>query len=101
MSAPWIAVIAVGALSITLKGAGPLLLGDRPLPPHAAGVVALLAPAVLAALVATQTLGSGQRLVLDPRAAGVAAAAVALALRVPLLAAVALAAIVTAGVRAL
>ena len=40
---------------------------------------------LLAALVATNTFGSGQRLVLDARLIGVAVAAVALALRAPIL----------------
>jgi hypothetical protein len=48
----------------------------------------------------TQTLGGDQRYVLDARLAGVAAAAVALRFRAPLLPAVILAAVVTAAIRA-
>jgi hypothetical protein len=62
--------------------------------------VALLAPALLSALVITETFGEDQHLVLDERAVGVAVAAAALALRAPVLLAVALAAITTALVRA-
>jgi len=55
-------------------------------------VVALLAPALLAALVATATLGEGQALVVDARIIGVGAAVVALVLRAPTLAVVVVAA---------
>jgi hypothetical protein len=48
-------------------------------------VVALLAPALLAALVATATFGSGQDLVADARVIGVGVAVVAIALRAPTL----------------
>jgi hypothetical protein len=62
--------------------------------------VELLAPALLAALIATNTLGSGRALVIDARLAGLAAAAVALALRAPVLLVVVIAAAVTAILRA-
>lgn len=93
-------VVACGAITVLLKSLGPVLLGGRPLPERALGVVALLAPALLAALIATNTFGSGRALVVDARAAGVAAAAVALALRAPVLAVVVIAAGVTALLRA-
>jgi branched-subunit amino acid transport protein len=93
-------VVACGAITVLLKALGPVLLGGRPLPERALGVVALLAPALLGALIATNTFGSGRSLVLDARAAGVAAAAVALALRAPVLAVVVIAAGVTALLRA-
>ena len=64
-------------------------------------MVALLAPTLLAALVVVSTFASGRSLVLDPRAAGMAAAAVAIVLRAPLLVTVATAAVVAALVRAL
>ena len=60
-------------------------------------MIALLAPALLAALVVTETFAEDDgQLVLDERALGVGAAAVAVALRAPVLLAVALAALVTA-----
>jgi hypothetical protein len=55
--------------------------------------------ALLAALVAVQTLGSGQALVIDARLAGVAAAAVTLVLRAPFLGVVIVAGVVAAGLR--
>jgi hypothetical protein len=58
-------------------------------------------PAVLAALLVTQTVADGERLVVDARMAGVTAAAAAIALRAPILAVVVVAAAVTALCRAL
>ena len=56
MSDAWIAVVAVGTATVALKSVGPVL-GGRPLPDHLTGVVALLAPALLATLVVTQVAG--------------------------------------------
>jgi branched-subunit amino acid transport protein len=97
----WIAVVLVGAATVALKAAGPVLLGDRELPSRVRVLVGLLAPALLAALVVTQTLASGRQVVVDARLAGVAAAAISLRLRVPILVAVLVAAVVTAAIRAL
>ena len=95
----WIVVGAVGALTVLFKAAGPVLLGGRRLTGRALNVVELLAPVMLVALVVTQTVGGDRSLTLDARLAGVAAAAVALRLRVPLIAAIAVAAVVTASLR--
>ena len=96
MSALWVAIVAVTLASAAIKAAGPILVGGRELPPRVNAVIALLAPALLAALVVTETLGDDGHLVLDERALGVGVAAIALALRAPVLLAVALAALVTA-----
>jgi branched-subunit amino acid transport protein len=101
VSAAWWTVALVGAFTIAIKGAGPVLLGGRPLPPRAARVISLLAPALLAAFVAVNTFGDERSLVLDERALGVGAAAVAVALKAPPLIAVVVAALVTALARAL
>jgi hypothetical protein len=101
MTAAWIAVVAVGVATIALKGAGTVVLAGRSLPRPAAAVMPLLAPCLLAALVVGQTLADGRALVLDARVAGVAAAAVALALRAPLLVVLAAAAGVAGAARAL
>jgi branched chain amino acid efflux pump len=101
VSRVWLAVVLVGAATVAFKAAGPVLLGGRELPPRVRVLVGLLAPALLAALVVTQTLASDRHVVVDARLAGVAAAAIALRVRAPVLLAVALAAGVTAGVRAL
>ncbi|MGZ8631388.1 MAG: AzlD domain-containing protein [Actinomycetota bacterium] len=101
MSATWTVVVLTGLATMAIKSLGPVLLGGKPLPPRATGVVALLAPALLAALVAINTVGGDQELVLDARLPGVLAAAVAIKLRAPVLVVVVIAALVTAGVRAL
>jgi len=101
MSRVWIVLALVGAVTVALKAAGPVLLGGRELPARVRVLVGLLAPALLAALVVTNTLATGRHIVVDARLAGVAAAAVSLRLRAPILVAVAVAAGVTAAIRAL
>jgi branched-subunit amino acid transport protein len=86
----------VGVGTIALKAIGPVLLGGRSLPSRLAGVVEMLAPALLAALVVTQAVGADRKLVFDERLLGIAAAIVAIRLRAPLLVVVAAAAGVTA-----
>jgi branched chain amino acid efflux pump len=65
------------------------------------GVIELLAPAVLSALVVTQLVAGDRELVLDERLVGIAAAALALLLRAPLLVVIVAAAVATALARAL
>ena len=101
MSAVWLCVLVVGLATVALKAAGPVLAAGRQLPQGAARVVDLLAPALLAALVATQAFSADEELVLDERAAGVAVAAVAILLRAPLLVVVVAAAATAAGLRAI
>ena len=101
MSALWIAIVAVALATAALKAAGPILAGGRELPPRLNAVMALLTPALLTALVVTGTFGEGGNMALDARALGVGVAAVALALRAPVLLAVVLAALVTALARLL
>jgi branched-subunit amino acid transport protein len=99
VSTTWAAVIVIGAATIAIKAAGPVLASGRDLPDWLAGVVELLAPAVLAALVVTQTVGGDEELVIDERVAGVGVAAVAIALKAPILVSVTIAAVVTALLR--
>jgi branched-subunit amino acid transport protein len=85
-----------------IKAAGPVLLGGRALPARLNGVISLLAPALLAALLAVQTFGTSERgLVVDERIVGLAAAAIALALKRGLTVVILVAAIATALARAL
>jgi branched-subunit amino acid transport protein len=100
MTEVWIMVAVVGAATIAFRAVGPVALGGRSLPPRLLSVVELLAPALLAALVVTQVFASEQKLVLDARAVGLAAAAVALLLRAPILVVIVSAAAATAFVRA-
>ncbi len=102
MKAVWatIAVLAIGTIAI--KAAGPLAVGGRDLSPRARAVVALVAPALLAALVLYETVsGEDGGPVLDARLAGVFAAAAALFLRLPMLAVIAVAAAASATARML
>ena len=101
MTTTWVVVAVVGITTIAIKALGPMLLGGKPLPPRATAVVALLAPALLAALVAVNTLGADRALHVDARLPGVLAGAVAIRLKAPVLVVVIVAALVTAGVRAL
>ena len=101
MSDVWTAVLLVGAGTIVLKAAGPVLLGGRTVPDRLARVLDAIAPALLAALVATSILEGDRDLVLDERLGGVAAAGVAIALRAPILVTVVVAAVVTALLRLL
>ena len=101
MTAAWTAVLVVGLSTIAIKAAGPVLAGERELPLGASRVLNLLAPALLAALVATQAFASDESLVLDERGAGLLAGAVAILLRAPLLVVVLVAAATAAGLRAL
>ena len=101
MNIVWLCVLVVGLATIAIKASGPVLAADRELPKGAARVVDLLAPSLLAALVATQAFASGEELVLDERAAGLLAAGVAILLRAPLLVVVVAAAATAAGLRAI
>ncbi len=101
MSAVWLCVLVVGLATVAVKASGPVLAAGRELPQGAARVVDLLAPALLAALVATQAFASDEELVLDERAAGLLAAGVAIILRAPLLVVVLVAAATAAGLRAI
>ena len=96
MSTVWLVVLVVGAATVALKATGPVLLGGRAIPEAVAGVVGLLAPVLLTALVVTQTVGGDNELVLDARLAGVGAGALAIAARAPLPAVVVVAAAATA-----
>ncbi|HEV8681234.1 MAG TPA: AzlD domain-containing protein [Actinomycetota bacterium] len=99
MSAGWIAIAVIGVATMLIKATGPVILGGRELPPRVLDVVTLLAPALLAALVATQVFGFGRSLVLDERVLGLSVALVALALRAPVLVVVVVAAAATATFR--
>lgn len=101
MSSVWIVIAVVGAATVALKAVGPVILGGRQLPEGLNSLLFLLAPALLGALVVTQAVGGDRQIVLDDRLVGIGAALVAIALRLPLIAVVVIAATVTAAVRAL
>ena len=99
MSDAWVVVSVVGLVTIAFKAAGPVFLGRRALPGRVRSTVDLLAPVMLMALVVTQTFGGNEELELDARVPGVAAAAVAIWLRAPVIVAMVIAGVVTAAVR--
>jgi branched-subunit amino acid transport protein len=97
----WVLVCWLVVTTAVIRAAGPVALGGRELPPRAMGVVGLLAPPLLAALVVTQTLGGeGSEVVVDERIVGVAGAGVALALRGGILVAISVAVALSAGAHA-
>ena len=77
----WWSIVLLACGTYALKAAGPLVVGDRPLPRPVARATELLPAALLAALIAVDVVGGDRRLVLDARFAGFVAAAVAARLR--------------------
>lgn len=97
----WAAILAAAGGCYLLKLAGlsvPRRVLERP---YVARVAMAVPVALLAALIATGTFTSGRTIVVDERAAGLAVAGVALALRAPFLVVVAAATVTTALLRLL
>lgn len=97
----WIAIAATFVGCYLVKLAGLLVPAGALERPLVRRMAALLPVALLAALTAQQAFADGRVLVLDAKAAGLAAAAVALLLRAPFLVVIAAAVAVTAGLRTL
>jgi branched-subunit amino acid transport protein len=89
------------AVTYVIKGIGPLALGGRDLPLWFTSVVILLAPALFAALVATQTLADGDQITVGANTVGVAAGGLVAWRFRSVIGCVVVAAVVTAGLRAL
>jgi branched-subunit amino acid transport protein len=100
MSTPAIVIAACFAITAAIKAVGPIALGGRDLPTWFTSVVILLSPALLAALVVTQTFANGDHLAIDAETAGVAVGGFAVWRTGSIIACVVLAAAVTAGLRA-
>ena len=101
MAEAWLVVGCVIVTSAVIRAAGPVALGGRELPARTMGVVALLAPALLAALVVTETFGGDRGgFTLDERVLGLAGAGATLALRGGVLLTMAVSLTLTAGARA-
>jgi branched-subunit amino acid transport protein len=99
--AAWAVVGGAAAVTAFIKGIGPFALGGRELPEWFSGVVVLLAPALLAALVVTSALADGKHLHVGADTAGVAAAGIAFWRGASVIVGVLIAAVVTAGLRAI
>ena len=73
MSSTVVLIAGCAIATALIKAVGPVALGGRELPERFTGVIALMAPALLAALVVTAALADGDRLAVRPDTAGVAA----------------------------
>ena len=96
-----LALIVLALGTFAMKAIGPVVAAGRQLPPLAARLTTLLPAALLAALVATQTVGGTEGLTLDARIVGVGVAGLAVALKAPFGVVVLIGAAVTAGIRAI
>ena len=97
----WWTIAGCTVVTAIIKGIGPVALGGREMPPRLTGVIVLMAPALLAALVVTSTFAVGDRWHVGAHTVGVAAGGLVLLRRGPLIVAVVLAVAVTAGLRAI
>ena len=97
----WALVLLCAVVTFAIKAAGPVALGGRELPAWFASIIGLMAAPLLAALVCASALADGDRLHIGADTAGVAVAGVLLWREGSVVAAVLVAAAVTAGLRAL
>ena len=82
----WITIAGLAVSTAAIKAFGPVVFGGRELPRALARVIPMLAPALLTALVVTETVsGPGRSIVIDARSGGLVVAAVAIAARAPLI----------------
>jgi branched-subunit amino acid transport protein len=97
------AALIAGCALVTaiIKAAGPVALGGRELPGWFSNIVVLLAPALLSALIVTQALADGQRLAVGADTVGVVAGGLVAWKTGSIIGCVLVAAVVTAGLRAL
>jgi len=95
----WNAVLLASVICVALKAVGYLLPARWVEAPRPARIADLLTVALLAALVAVQTLGAGQAVVVDARIPAVLVAGGLLAVRAPFLVVVVAAAVTAALLR--
>jgi len=93
-------IAACAIVTATIKGVGPVALGGRELPPWFTSIVAMMAPALFAALVVTQALADGREWAVGADTAGVALAGIAAWRGASVIAVVAIAVVTTAVLRA-
>ncbi len=72
----WLMIAGCAVVTFAIKAAGPVALGGRDLPAWFDRVVRLLAPALLAALVATHMFADDDRLAVGANTVGVAVSGV-------------------------
>ncbi len=101
MSSSVALIAGCAVVTFVIKAIGPLALGGRELPLWFTSVVILLAPALFAALVATQALADGEHLTVGADTVGVAAGGLVAWRLHSVIGCVVVAALVTAGLRAI
>jgi branched-subunit amino acid transport protein len=101
MSTAMTVILGCALVTFAIKAAGPIALGGRELPERFTGVINLLGPALLSALVVTQALANGDRWAIDEATAGVAAAGIVAWRGGSVVLCLVVAAAVTAGLRAI
>ena len=94
----WTLILLLAAGAYAFKFTGLVIIGARTLPPIFERCLALIPAAVISALIVKDTLTSGQEIVLDARAAGIAVAMIAAWRRAPLIVVIVVGAVVTAAV---
>ena len=72
-SSVWWTIAGATVVTAIIKGFGPVVMGGRELPPRIGGVIMLMAPALLAALVVTSILADGEHLHIGADFVGVVA----------------------------
>ena len=101
MSSSVTLIAGLAIVTAAIKGIGPIVLGGRELPAQFLGVISLLAPALLAALVVTATLAEGKEIAVGDQTAGVAVGGLVAWRTGSIIGCVVVAAAVTAALRAL
>ncbi len=97
----WWLIAGCAVVTFVIKAAGPVVFGGRELPGWFKGVVTLLAPALLAALVATHIFAVDDDLKVGANTVGVAVSGVVMWRTNNIIWCVLSAAVVTAGLRAI
>lgn len=97
----WVVIVLAAVVTAVIKGTGPVALGGRELPGWFSGIIQLMAPALLAALVCVAALADGDEWAIGADTAGVAAGGLVLWRGANVVVGGVVAAAVTALVRAL
>jgi branched-subunit amino acid transport protein len=100
MTEAWTLIGILAVINFAIKATGPVLAGRRELPRPLQRFITASVPALVAALIVTGTFAEGESLVIDERAAGLGAAAIAVLARAPMIVVLFAAAGATAVLRA-
>jgi branched-subunit amino acid transport protein len=100
MTTTWWAIVGLAVTTAVIKAIGPVVFGGREAHPAFLRVVAMMAPALLAALVVTSALADGRHLGVGADTVGVLAGGALLWRGRSVVLAVLVAVVITAGLRA-